>query len=69
MTGKYAIIELATGEIAHDKTYNNLRDAKLSLRYHFGRRPDKYGIGRVISVVTRPEWFINELDEWEEVAE
>lgn len=66
--GRYAIVEIATGEIAQDKTYDKLRDAKLALRYHFGRQTDKYGIGRIVSVKTRLEWVVNEADEWAEVG-
>lgn len=66
-TGRYAIVEIATGEIAQDKTYVKLRDAKLALRYHFGSRTSKYGIGRITTVRTRLEWVVNEADEWAEV--
>jgi hypothetical protein len=66
-TGRYAIIEIATEEIAQDKTYDKLRDAKLALRYHFGSRTDKYGIGRIVSVRTRLEWIVDEADKWAEV--
>ncbi|WP_338532594.1 hypothetical protein RBB83_17295 [Paenibacillus peoriae] len=67
MTDKlYAIIDRETGEVVYDKTYKDAADAKRALRYHFGRRLDRYGIG-VIERSAKLAWYVDENDKWTEV--
>ena len=64
----FIIIVRETFEVVRDKAYVNLRDAKLALRYHFGKETKKYGIG-VVERTTKLAWYIDDNDEWEEVSE
>ncbi|MCU6709325.1 hypothetical protein M6D81_11465 [Paenibacillus sp. J5C_2022] len=64
----YAIMDRKTGEVVRDKTYVKLSSAKLALRYHYGTRTEKYGIGYVERAI-KLAWIIDDNDEWTEVFE
>ncbi|KOS00601.1 hypothetical protein [Paenibacillus polymyxa] len=68
MTDKlYAIIDRETSEVVYDKTYKHVSHAKRALRYHFGRRLDRYGIG-VIERSAKLALYVDENDKWTEVS-
>lgn len=64
----YILMNRKTGEIVRDKAYVNIRDAKLALKYHYGRKTQEYGIG-VVERTAELAWYIDEAGNWAEVGE
>lgn len=67
MVAVYVIIEIATGNIAHEKAYFNARDAKLALKYHKCSRASLYAVARIIGEPT-PIATVGPGGKWAEVS-
>lgn len=63
---KYSVVNIETGEIAGDKTFDNIGHAKLSAKQRIN--PEKFGAAEIKSVIVGPiSRYNKDKKKWEDV--